>query len=243
MSVRGSFRLLLLATFACGLLFGLAPGIDLWLATALYDREAQRFVGAGSSALVLYGLVRDGFPLLPAVAAALALAAWRWPSRFGSPRRYVFALLALAALGPLIADALTKPVFQRPRPKEIAMFGGALAFQPAFAWQGGCQRNCGFVSSDVAAAAGLLAPAMLFRRRRGCAIAVALLLTGAVAAARLLAGAHFLSDVTMAALFGWTAVLGLHLALFRASRAPPAPGDVPAHPLLSPPAGRGRAQR
>ncbi|MBM3490923.1 MAG: phosphatase PAP2 family protein [Alphaproteobacteria bacterium] len=244
MSGSRALPVLLTATVLTGLLFAAVPEIDLWLAERLYDRANQRFAGGQSDLLALYGALRDGFVLLPILAAIMAGLAWRWPARFGSPRRWLFALLAMASLGPLVADLSSKPVFQRPRPKAVVEFGGTQAFQPAFAFGGECRRNCSFVSSDVAVAASLLAPALLLRRHRRWAIGAALGLTALTAIARLAAGAHFLSDVVFAALSVWILVLALGRLLPAVSPTLAASRhEALTHPLLAPPDGPGRAQR
>jgi membrane-associated PAP2 superfamily phosphatase len=235
---------LLAATLSAGLLFALFPNIDLWLAERLYDRASQRFVAADWDVLVLYGVIRDGFVLLPVLAAVMAGLAWRWPGRFGSPRRWLFVLLTLATAGPLVADVLTKPVFGRPRPKAVVEYGGTLPFRPAFAFNGGCARNCSFVSSDVASAASLLAPALLVRRGRRWAVCGALGAAVLAGLARLAVGAHFLSDVVLAALLAWIVVLGLRQILLSGSDRPSATGACGApHPLLAPPGKSPRPQR
>lgn len=116
-------------------------------------------------------------------------------------RACLFVLLALA-VGPIgTVNLLLKDQWGRPRPAQIVEFGGAKAFQPVWVRSQQCDRNCSFVSGDVAAATWLLAPASLLRgRQRRYAYRAVLALIAAIAAARLLVGAHFLSDVILAAM-------------------------------------------
>jgi len=73
---------------------------------------------------------------------------------------------------------------------------------PALEMSRQCERNCSFVSGDVSAALSFLAVALLVpARRRGWALAGTALMAGGIGFARMVAGAHFLSDVLFAGLF------------------------------------------
>lgn len=129
----------------------------------------------------------------------------------------VFLLLALA-LGPgLLINAVMKEVSGRARPVQIAQFGGPQRFTPAFTLAHECDRNCSFVSGHVAAAtmpvAGYYVAAT--RRRRRLWLATGLALGALVGLARLLVGAHFLSDVVIAMLLTWLVCALLAAALLR----------------------------
>jgi len=124
----------------------------------------------------------------------------------GARRRPVAFLLFALVLGPgLIVNALLKDVSGRARPVQIEQFGGPRQFTPAFVIADQCERNCSFVSGHVAAAtmpaAGYFLAAT--RRRRRLWLAAGLTLGVAAGIARIVVGAHFLSDVVMAMLITW----------------------------------------
>jgi len=81
-----------------------------------------------------------------------------------------------------------------------------------------CLQKPAFVSGDVAFIAAFLAPVLLlapgYRRAGFVAVVVATVLAGFY---RMATGAHFLSDVALAALMTWTPVLAVHGMLSRAN--------------------------
>ncbi len=64
-------------------------------------------------------------------------------------------LIATLCLGPgLIVNTLLKDHSGRPRPADIDLFGGALAFRPAGSFDGACHANCSFLSAKRRASPG-----------------------------------------------------------------------------------------
>lgn len=129
-------------------------------------------------------------------------------SWFGRNRRAIAYLFLALALGPgLIVNTLLKDNSGRARPVQIEQFGGSKQLTPAFVIADQCERNCSFVSGHVAAAtmpvAGYFVASTRRRRRLWLAGGVALGL--AVGLARLVVGAHFLSDVVVAMFITWIA--------------------------------------
>lgn len=134
-------------------------------------------------------------------------------------------ILTLYILGPgLMVEMLTKPLWGRARPANVAEFGGALPFSPPNELVNVCMRNCSFVSGEVTGATVTAVALMLLRfhlkhrvhrRVSTLLLAVACLLPPVVALQRIAAGRHFLSDTVFAVLF--TLLLALALsALLRA---------------------------
>lgn len=109
-------------------------------------------------------------------------------------RRMVYLLLVLIVGAGLIVNVALKDHAGRARPRDIAEFGGTKHFSPPFVVSHECRANCSFSSGDAAGAFFSIALAMaLTRRRRYLVTAVAF---GAlISASRLIAGAHFFSDV------------------------------------------------
>jgi lipid A 4'-phosphatase len=186
------------AFVACALAFRTIPALDLATAAAL--REAFGFVEPRRGLVGAFYWVGDtGAKLLYlalSLAAVLAL--------LGVPRvrawraRLAFLWLALL-LGPgLLVNVVLKEGVERPRPHQVVELGGPQAFVPALSAPPPGADGASFVSGHAAFAfwAGALAWASPRRRQRwlwtGAAFGAAMGLT------RMLAGAHFLSDVVFA---------------------------------------------
>jgi len=123
----------------------------------------------------------------------------------------MFLILSLA-LGPgLLVNGVLKEHTGRPRPYFTEDFGGQWAFRPYYDFNGDCPTNCSFASGEASTAAWTLAPALLAPPTlRPYAVAAALLLTLATSLLRMFFGGHYLSDVTLAALFTFLIVLGCY---------------------------------
>lgn len=195
----------LLATLALlalvGLVFAIWPGLDLAAAHRFY--VAGAFVGhsaAGDSARLLGWLV-------PFLVFGLMVAGWLarragvdwW---FLPNGRSIVYLAATLALGPgLLVNVALKDHWHRPRPVQTTEFGGHLPFRPWNALDGGCARNCSFVSGEASSATWLVAPALLAPPAiRAGAVVGALVFGAAVGALRMAFGGHFLSDTLMSML-------------------------------------------
>ena len=192
-----------------GILLALLPRLDLWLAGLCYRPGAGFFLADAWPVRMLYALVPWMVRVLTAalvlvLAASFAHAAarrWRGPASF--------ALLSLI-LGPgLIANTLLKDHWGRPRPEQIAEFGGNAQFVPAPLPSRQCARNCSFVSGHAAAGFWLIAGAWIRPRRRRAWLAGGIAFGGLVGLARMLQGGHFLSDVlgALAVVWGCNALL------------------------------------
>lgn len=130
-------------------------------------------------------------------------------------RGWLFLLLALL-IGPgLLANVGFKDHWGRARPREIVQFGGTKPFTPAFVPADQCARNCSFVSGD--ASFGFILPCLAYvvPRRRSRRVFWAAMGAGALfGGARLLLGAHFLSDVLFAAALSLATGAGLAAIFF-----------------------------
>jgi lipid A 4'-phosphatase len=124
-------------------------------------------------------------------------------------RRHAVFLLLCVVVGPgLLANAVFKDHWERPRPRDIVELGGPLHYRPAPlpGGDGGASFPCGHCSVGFLIGAGW----WVWRRRRP-GLALAALGTGVVTGfalglGRMAAGGHFLSDVA------WSAILALGAA-------------------------------
>lgn len=136
-------------------------------------------------------------------------------------RRVLYLFLVLIVGAGLIVNVTFKDNFGRARPRDVAEFGGAKIFTPAFVVSHECRTNCSFSSGD--AAGGFFSIALVFalapRRRRRFLLA-ALAVGGVESLARISSGAHFFSDtvVSFFVMLIVADVLYFYVVLSRAER-------------------------
>jgi len=192
------------------------PEIDIAV-SGLFVSEGQFFLRDN---LLLNGLAKTAFYGARLLFAFLALGAVVTYARKKavagiSGKACVFLLLSLL-IGPgLMANVVFKDHWGRARPRDVELFGGTKPFVPAAIISDACHRNCSFVSGD--ASFGFFLPAFAYvvpqRRRRHVfwgAVGVGSLFAGA----RILLGAHFLSDVVYACVLVTAVSAGLHALIF-----------------------------
>lgn len=209
----------LFAAHAClGLLAALIlvgfPDLDLAVSSLFYVREntfALNEPGLGQTLRAVFRAIFWG-----AIVLILILLAREWHRSVRRRRlaRWTFLILCLV-IGPgLVANALFKDNWGRPRPMHVEEFGGTQTFMPPLVRSSQCVRNCSFVAGEAAAIYGVFfSTAMLSRYRLGV-IALAWLLGTAAGMVRVGQGGHFLSDVIFAGVLMALVVHGLW-ALFR----------------------------
>lgn len=158
-----------------------------------------------------------------------SLARWRHHGLF---------LFLVLAIGPgLFVNTVFKDHWGRPRPRQVAEFGGKWEFQP-FAEQGVAGRGKSFPCGHSSAGYYFVACYFLLRRRH---LRLAILsLAGTVAfgtligIARMAAGAHFASDVAWSAFFPALAAFLLYYSILRipAAEDDPTPPRPVRHPVI-----------
>ena len=192
---------------AVGLVFGLAPGLDLGAAAAFYAGDGH-FLGAtapGRAVRLVFEIAPFAILLLAAVLFLLRRAgrALRAPTGRG-----LMVLVLSLALGPgLLVNVALKDHWHRPRPAQVDAFGGTATFRPFERRDGACRRNCSFVSGEEASSFWSIAPALMAPPAwRVAALAAALLYAAAAGTLRMAFGGHFLSDTLFAALLTWLVV-------------------------------------
>ena len=127
----------------------------------------------------------------------------RDPGRRRQVARAAIFLVLTFVLGPgLLVNGLLKPHSHRPRPSHtLEVAGTGDAFRPFYSFDGACLRNCSFASGEAAAAFWTVAPAFLAPAPMALPAACAALAFGTlVGGMRMMAGAHFLSDIAFSAI-------------------------------------------
>lgn len=170
--------------------------------------------GSGPPWNILYTVAP--FPaFVLAVTALILLVAGLFIRKIASCRRKAVFVLLLLALGPgLVVNVMLKDQLGRARPREVIEFGGSLEFTQF--WQlGSAGANSSFPSGHAAIAFFTMAPWFVLRDNKR-AIATGFLVFGLsfgslVGIARILQGAHFVSDVVWAG--GLIYLIGGGLAL------------------------------
>ena len=211
-----------LLTVLVGVVFALRPDIDLNVARSLYVGD-NRFVGvtdAGEWARRV-GYVTPFALIVGAIGLWLTHRYRGWPKRAPGGRTILFLALSFAFAPGLMANLILKDNWHRPRPVQVAEFGGQMQFRPWWRTDGDCKRNCSFVSGEGSSAFWTLAPAIAAPPAAvPYAVVGALAFGTAVSALRMAFGGHFLSDTLFAALFTALIVLGLHRVMFSPRREP-----------------------
>lgn len=200
--------------------FVLPTGLLLWGAFAL-DPWAVALVreNANGTGRWLAGRVSywgDWYGVL-----AIGVALWWWGKKTGSAtlRRLVVVMGICAALAGLSANGV-RALSGRARPFSQAAPGWYGPSKGLRVWTKGARDFQSFPSAHTSVVAGFLAPLGLVAvrsRRRGvrvCGVVLAVLGTGLMGWARVWAGAHHLSDVTVAAVLG----LGVGVWVLRRAR-------------------------
>lgn len=117
-------------------------------------------------------------------------------------RAHSLFVILVFAIGPgLIVNLLLKEQWGRPRPRDLREFGGRWEYREALD-RGTAGKGKSFPCGHSSVGFGLIVFYFLLRRRRraaGLALALTLVLGMAMGYARMLAGAHFLSDVLWSA--------------------------------------------
>jgi membrane-associated PAP2 superfamily phosphatase len=216
---RTGFAIALATAAAVGLIFGIWPQLDLTLAGLFFDAPRGGFWRSYDP---IYLLARDASTWLIALVAAPAglalivkLIRPRRPLLI--PGRAIVLMLLTLALAPgLLANILLKEHWGRPRPIDVAEFGGDEHFRPWWDPRGDCARNCSFIAGEPTGAFWTLAPAALAPPQwRAAAYGAALAFGAAVGLQRMAAGAHFFSDVAFAGVLAFLVIWTAHGWLYR----------------------------
>jgi membrane-associated PAP2 superfamily phosphatase len=205
-----------------GLIFGIYPDLDLRVARHFFlnaDLGGTVFPWRYNPPLMQardFGLRVSAVLVAPAIVALVLKLILPRRKMLISGRAIVF-LIVTMAIGPgLLVNLGLKDHWGRPRPVDVTQFRGDQHFVAWWDPRGDCPKNCSFVSGDVAGAAWTLAPAALGPPQwRALAYGAALALTAGMAAYRVMAGGHFVSDTIFAGVFTFLIVWLFHGLIYR----------------------------
>jgi membrane-associated PAP2 superfamily phosphatase len=201
-----------------GLVFGLDPSLDLKIAGLFFVPDRAFWASTDPGFLWLRSI---GTWIVSAVVAPAFIAlAWKLiqPRRaMLIPGRAAVLMIATLALGPgLVTNVILKDYWGRPRPIDVTEFTGGEHFVPWWDPRGDCPKNCSFVAGEPSGAFWTLAPAALAPPAwRVLAYASSLAFGAVIGAGRIVAGAHFVSDVVFAGVFTFLIVWTVHGLLYR----------------------------
>jgi lipid A 4'-phosphatase len=210
---------------AIGVIFAAFPDLDLKITRLFFEPRGRGF-------LLTYYAYFAGHPwvlrlrdatmwivaalaLAPAAAVLVKLVRPSRPMPV-SGRAVVFLLATLALAPGVLANAVLKEHWGRPRPIEVREFNGSESFVPWWDPRGTCDQNCSFISGESAGAFWTLAPAALAPPHvRALAYAAALAFGAAVGTMRIAVGGHFFTDVAFSAVFTFLIIWIAHGLLYR----------------------------
>ena len=154
------------------------------------------FVGLAALGVLLFGIGRMAFAQYRKIAGYL--------------------VLTLLVGSGLIANALLKGLWGRPRPSQLREFGGSQTFEPILVWMGESQGKsfpCGHATMGFFFFAVALAIPQRMKMARYFTAAFGLALGLALGWVRAAQGGHFLSDVVWSAAIMWFVAIVLFHAL------------------------------
>jgi membrane-associated PAP2 superfamily phosphatase len=201
-----------------GVVFGLRPDLDLKLAGLFFDPERGGFWRAYDPP---YLRARDAatwvitLVAMPAV-VALAFKLIRPQRPLLIPGRAVVLMLVTLALAPgVVATSCSRSTGAGRGPSTYRVRGHE-HFRPWWDPRGDCPKNCSFVAGEPSGAFWTLAPAAVVPQQwRALAYGAALTFGAAVGLLRMVAGAHFFSDVVFAGVFSFLVIWLVHGSLYR----------------------------
>jgi lipid A 4'-phosphatase len=196
--------IVVLSSILLGLLFHFVPEIDLVVSSWFYNPQ-EGFFWAES---FLFKAIE--FALEPLIAAYFVVVAIvigfkrLLHVRSLHPKHYrvLIYLVLVSVLSAGINRFVVKESFGRARPFQVENFGGDKKFSAAFEIAGQCNGSCSFTSGHTTVsflymAFAFIAPSARKRKMRFSIIAPVAVV---ISCTRVMAGAHFLSDIIFAAL-------------------------------------------
>jgi lipid A 4'-phosphatase len=214
---RGWFIASLAIGAVVGILFAAYPDLDLQVAGWFFDPQVHKFPLSITYDWNLVRRIANWIPFLLLAPAAFALLyKLIFPAKpmLMAPSVVIF-LIGSFLIGPgLIANAVLKENWGRPRPNKVIQFAGTKTFEPWWRPSTQCPRNCSFVSGEASQAYWVVAPATLAPPQlRPVALGAAVVFGTSVSAMRVIFGRHFVTDVVFAGVFTIATIMALYLLL------------------------------
>jgi lipid A 4'-phosphatase len=201
-----------------GTVFGFFPELDVAISRLFFEPGK----GFALQSHGLWNLVRDGTMVVVGAMVGIPIGALvakliRPRVRLAVRGRAVVFLLATVLLAPLLtANVILKDHWDRPRPRDVAAFGGPERFVAWWDPRGSCVANCSFVAGEAAGAFWTIAPAALTPPQwRPLAYAAAITFGAVAGTLRMAFGGHFFSDVVFAGVITFLVIWLVHGALYR----------------------------
>lgn len=189
-------------TFVCTIPFWFFD-IDLWLASQFYDADGPRSFPLKYEQpwYALYQLI----PILSVSVALISISLITLSylkDKFIPLRRPAIVVFVSFLIGPgLLVNALFKEHYDRPRPQQVDILGGAAPYAPPLIY-GGYDKGKSFPSGHASVGFAFIIFFFLYRRQNkklANAFGIGSLVLGAATGmARIVGGGHFLSDVLWA---------------------------------------------
>jgi len=230
---RTGLIIVLAVAAVTGVTFALYPELELRIARPFYeivDAAHNVFALRIDPPLMLardIGLWISIALIAPAVAALVIKLVLPRRKLLISGRAILF-LISTLALGPgLLVNGVLKEYWGRPRPIEVTQFGGTEHFVSWWDPRGTCDKNCSFVSGDVAGAIWTMAPAALAPPQwRALAYGASLAFGTGMATIRVMQGGHFVSDTVFASVFTFLIIWIVYGLIYRWPRTRLSDADV-----------------
>jgi membrane-associated PAP2 superfamily phosphatase len=202
-----------------GLLFGIFPELDLWLAGLFFDAQSKSFplksVPAANFARDAAMWIAWAFAAPSIVALVVKLARPDKPLLVRG-RTVMFFVVSITLAAGILTNLTFKTHWGRPRPIFVTEFAGSHQFVPWWDPRGTCPKNCSFFSGESATAFWTYAPAALAPAPwRPAAFAAATVFGIVTSGLRMAFGGHFFTDVVIAALVTFLVIWLLHGLIYR----------------------------
>jgi len=204
---------------AVGLLFGLYPELDLWLAGLFFDPATSSFP---LKSVPFANFARDAAMWIAwAFAAPSIIALVVKLARPDKPllvrgRTVMFLVVTMTLAAGILTNLTFKSHWGRPRPIFVTEFAGTNTFVPWWDPRGACPKNCSFFSGEGATAYWTFAPAALAPAPwRPLAYAAAFTFGTVTSVLRMAFGGHFFTDVAIAGLVTFITIWLMYGFIYR----------------------------
>jgi membrane-associated PAP2 superfamily phosphatase len=202
-----------------GLLFGIFPELDLWLAGLFFDAQTKSFplksVPAANFARDAAMWIAWGFAAPSIVALVFKLARPDKPLLVRG-RTVTFFLVTMTLAAGILTNLTFKSHWGRPRPIFVTEFAGPNQFVPWWDPRGSCPKNCSFFSGEGATAFWTYAPAALAPPPwRPAAFAAATAFGVVTSGLRMAFGGHFFTDVAISGLVSFLVIWLFYALIYR----------------------------